>query len=273
MPERKILHLKTPRWYALEQTAELAELTIDGIIGGSYWSDDGVNAKRFIEDLNLVTAPRIELHINSPGGDVFTGYQIYNALVAWSRAAVGRELVVIVDGLAASIASVIAMAGDSIAMPAASVIMIHNPWAMTVGDAEEHRRAATELDTIARQIAKVYSDRTGQTIDRCRELMADETYFDADEALALGFATEIIENKQQAAACDVAADIFGSAIPTEIIKKQKAKKKRDHEKRLRDAGYSRSRARAYASDQCDADTGLFSEIKNFINELKGFKNG
>lgn len=260
------LKFATPKWYNLEQSGDTATLTVDGIVGGSYWDEDSINAKEFVEELNQVTVSRIELHINSPGGDVFAGYTIYNALIAWGRAVPGRTIAVIIDGLAASIASVIAMAGDSIAMPEASVIMIHNPWSFTCGDAEEHRRTAAELDVIAGQIGKIYADRTGLPVEQCRELMNAETYLSADEAVKLGFATEIIENKQAVAACAVTADIYGSDNPAEILKIKKALQKRKNEKELRDAGLSRSQARASISDQCDAD--LLQLHREFLNMIQ-----
>lgn len=252
MPD--FLKLTTPKWYNYEQIGDTAILRIDGIVGASFCDVECIKAKEFVDALQQVNTSRIELHINSPGGDVFAGYTIYNALTAWTRAVPGRSIAVIIDGLAASIASVIAMAGDSIAMPEASLLMIHNPWCMTVGDAEEHRKSAEQLDTITEQLANVYASRTGLTAAECREMMNNETYISAEDALRMGFATEIIENKQAIAACDATADIYGSTIPTEIIKKQRALQKRKTEKALRDAGASRSQARAtVAQEQRDAD--------------------
>lgn len=265
MPD--FLKLTTPKWYNYEQIGDTAILRVDGIVGGSFCDVECVNAKEFVDTLQKINTSRIELHINSPGGDVFAGYTIYNALTAWSRAVPGRSIAVIVDGLAASIASVIAMAGDSIAMPEASLLMIHNPWCMTVGDAAEHRKSAEQLDTIAEQLANVYASRTGLTAAECREMMNAETYISAEDALRMGFATEIIENKQAIAACAAAAEIYGSNVPNEILKIGLALQKRKNEKRLRDAGVSRSRAKLQTSTQRDADVkSLHSEI------MKMFKN-
>lgn len=264
MPD--FLKLSTPKWYNYEQLGDTAILRIDGIVGASFCDVDCVNAKEFVESLQQVNSSRIELHINSPGGDVFAGYTIYNALTAWSGVP-GRSIAVIVDGLAASIASVIAMSGDTIAMPEASLLMIHNPWCMTVGDAAEHRTSAEQLDTIAEQLANVYASRTGLPAAECREMMNAETYISAEDALRMGFATEIIENKQAIAACDAAAEIYGSNVPNEILKIGLALQKRKNEKRLRDAGVSRSRAKRQTSNQRDADVkSLHCEI------MKMFQN-
>ena len=261
------LNFSTPKWYNFEQSGDAAVLRLDGVIGASFWDEDGVNAKAFVDELQQIDAAKLELHINSPGGDVFAGYTIYNALTAWSRAVPGRSIAVIIDGLAASIASVIAMAGDTIAMPEASLLMIHNPWCFTVGDAEEHRHAAEQLDIIAEQLANIYASRTGLDAVTCREMMTAKTYIRAEDALRLGFATEIIENKQAIAACDVTAEIFGSNMPNEILKIGLALQKRKNEKRLRDAGVSRSRAKLQTSTQRDADVkSLHCEI------MKMFKN-
>ena len=268
------LKFLTPEWFNFTNESDRVILHIDGIVSGSYYDDNFTESSRFISELNRITAKRIELHINSPGGDVFAGFAIYNALVAWTKATPDRSLSVIIDGLAASIASVIAMAGDSIAMPAASVIMIHNPWSCTIGDAAEHQKSAEFLETLAGQICRVYSARTGLSEKFVSKLMSNETYMSADDALKNGFATELIENKAAAAACAPTAEIFGSVIPCEILKIARALQKRQAEKRQRDAGASRAQARASVANQCDAgNTAVAQEMRIIIKSLKGLLNG
>lgn len=269
----KYLQFKSENWYALKVEGDKTTITIDGVIGGD-WMDGGTTAKEFIDQLNTVETVRLEVHINSPGGSVFDGFAIYNALTAWSRAADGRELTVIVDGLAASIASVIAMAGDSIMMPEASVLMIHLPWTMAVGNAAVMRDTAETLDKLAGQIAKVYADRSGISVDECMELMRAETYIEASEAVEKGFATALIEN-QKAAACVFSAELYGGQTPLECLKVNRAKSKREREKALRDAGHSRSEARMLAATSpCDAGgadfSGLLSAIRDFSTQIKEF---
>ena len=130
---KKLMNCKSEKWFDFidaKKDDETAEIRIDGVIGGD-WFGDGVTAKDFITKLNGIKQKNIVLHINSPGGSVFDGFAIYSAL-----SASGKNVKIVVDGLAASIASVIAMAGDEIEMPESSYLMVHNPWSLTVGNAK-----------------------------------------------------------------------------------------------------------------------------------------
>ena len=138
----------------------------------------GITAQQFIDELRGVTAKTIALHINSPGGDVFDGIAIYNALRQHSA-----TVNVTVDGLAASIASVIAMAGDRVEMARGGMFMIHEPFAMTIGDAADHRKNAEALDKMAVTIAGIYAARAGGSVDYWRGLMAEETWFTDEESV------------------------------------------------------------------------------------------
>lgn len=126
----------------------------------------------------------INLHINSVGGDVFAGQAIHSMLKR-HKATVN----VYVDGLAASIASVIAMAGDNVFMPSNTMMMIHHPWGCRVGNASELRKAADDLDKIAETSITVYMDKTGQSREKIVEIMDGETWLTAAECVELGFAT------------------------------------------------------------------------------------
>lgn len=127
---------------------------------------------------------RINVRINSPGGNAFDGAAIYN-LLRENRA----EVVVKVDGQAASAASIIAMAGDQILMGEAAEIMIHNPWVFAMGDSNELIKIANDLKKMDERFANTYAKRTGQSPSDIREMMDAETYLGPDEAVALGFAT------------------------------------------------------------------------------------
>jgi len=152
-------------------------------IGDSFWGE-GITAKTFQKELNaLGKVDTINLHINSAGGDVFDGLSIYNQLKAHPAA-----ISVSVDGLAASISSIIAMAGDTINIAQNAMLMIHDPVGGARGGADEMRRMAALLDTVKGNLAQTYVDRTGNRRDQIEAWMADETWLTADAAVQHGFA-------------------------------------------------------------------------------------
>lgn len=178
------------RWYDIKAAAngkDTAEVSIFDVID-PYW---GLSAKNFIADFRAATkdAKVVDVLINSPGGSVMDGNAIYNTLKAS-----GKTINVKVLGVAASIASVIAMAGDTIEMPANSMMMIHNASGGGWGTADELRDTADVLDKIDGQIVSTYANRTGKPEDEIRALMKAETYMTAAEAVELGFATAVTED-------------------------------------------------------------------------------
>ena len=163
-------------WYDIRaEEDETAEILIYDEI--SSW---GIEARQFVKDLSGISAKTIRLRINSPGGNVFDGVAIYNALKR-HPASVRVE----VDGLAASIASIIAMAGDTIHMAKNAFLMIHNAWVFAMGDAEEMRKMADVLEKIDGTMASTYAERTGSKPKDIRELMDAETWMTAEEAKEL----------------------------------------------------------------------------------------
>jgi len=171
-----------------------ATLSIYDEIG--FW---GVQAKDFVGDLRAIKSKVINVEINSPGGDVFAGLAIYNALKSS-----GKEIVVKVMGVAASAASLIAMAGDKIVMPKNTFMMVHNPWSFASGNADELRDTADTLDKIGASLQATYVARTGQSEDKIKELLSKDTWLTADESLALGFATEVTDAVTASASFDMA---------------------------------------------------------------------
>lgn len=172
-----------------------AVLSIFDEIG--FW---GVQAKDFRDSLEKVKAKAKEVHveINSPGGDVFAGVAIYQMLKAS-----GMNVVVKVMGVAASAASLIAMAGDKIVMPKNTFMMIHNPWSFAVGNAEELRETAATLDKIGSSLRATYAARTGLPDKDLDALLAKDTWLTADEAKEKGFADEVIEDIKASAKFDM----------------------------------------------------------------------
>ncbi|UOM36647.1 head maturation protease, ClpP-related [Acuticoccus sp. I52.16.1] len=181
-------------WYTIRALAESAEVAIYDEIGAF-----GVSAKAFLDELGgLPDEQRITLRINSPGGSVFDAVAIHNAL---KRHPAG--VTVWIDGIAASAASYIAMAGDEVVMPANAFLMIHDPSGMVLGTAGDMRAMAEALDKIKTSLVAGYAAKSGGTDADIAELMRRETWFDAEEAVALGFVDRVAEPVRIAARFDV----------------------------------------------------------------------
>ena len=175
-----------------------ADLYLYGPISSTTWWGDEVTPKQFKADLDaLGDVENINVYINSDGGDVFAG-QAINSMLKRHNA----KITVHIDGLAASIASVIAMAGDEIIMPTNAMMMIHNPWTFTYGNAADFRKMADDLDKIGESIIAAYKEKTGLKDEEIKKIMDSETWLTADECVEKGFADKIEESKQVAAALD-----------------------------------------------------------------------
>ena len=172
------------------------ELLLYGDISSSTWWGDEVTPKAFKQDLDdLGDISTLNIYINSGGGDVFAGLAIYSML---KRHQATKK--VYVDGLAASIASVITMAGDIVYMPKNAMMMIHKAWTYGLGNANDFRKLADDMDKIDESILVTYEAKTGLEKDKLIEMVNAETWMTAEEALAYGFADEIEKSKQLAAA-------------------------------------------------------------------------
>lgn len=159
---------------------------------------DGTTAKIFADELRAIgNVSRITLKINSPGGSVFDGNAIYNTLIK-HKASVHVEI----EGIALSMGSVIAMAGDHISMAENALMMIHNTWGSAVGDAAELRKTADILDKTKESIMSAYVRKTGKSYKEISALMDDETWFTAEEALEQGFVDEVTDQLEIAASFD-----------------------------------------------------------------------
>ncbi|WP_420871651.1 head maturation protease, ClpP-related [Bacillus thuringiensis] len=180
-----------------------ADIFIYGDIVRWVWEDyfpEDVSSNTFKDDLDaLGDVSTINLHVNSPGGSVFEGIAIYNMLKRHKA-----KVNVYVDALAASIASVIAMAGDTIYMPKNSMLMIHNPWTWTEGNATELRKAADDLDRIGNSSKQTYLQKAGEklTDEKLQEMLNAETWLSADEAYEYGLCDVVEEANQMAASLD-----------------------------------------------------------------------
>jgi ATP-dependent protease ClpP protease subunit len=179
------------QWYSIAaHDGGAAEIMIYDEIG--YW---GVMARDFVRDLAAVTAPRITVSINSPGGDVFDGIAIYNALRQHPAAVDVR-----IDGLAASAASFIAMAGATVEIQPQAQMMIHEGAGLCIGPAADMSAMAELLNKTSQSIADIYAQRAGGTPDDWRERMRAETWYTAGEAVDAGLCDGIVEAKHEAVA-------------------------------------------------------------------------
>lgn len=177
-------------WYQIKNSNGTAELMIYEEIG--FW---GITAQQFARDLAaLGRVTKIEARIHSPGGDVFEGMAIYNLLKGHPAHKVCH-----IDGLAASMASVIAMAFDEIIMPENAMMMIHKPWGGTIGDADDMRKYADLLDKVESTLIGAYKTKTGLSDEELQALLADETWLTGAEAVAKGFADTLVQPLQMAA--------------------------------------------------------------------------
>ncbi len=176
----------TPRpaadWYTIRNaTDSVAEVLVYDEVG---WG--GITANDFIRDLQTITAPRLDVRICSYGGEVWDGLACYEALRRHPA-----QVTTYVDGIAASIASVIAMAGDRRVIARNATMMVHNASSVAVGEASEMRELADRLDKVSDNLASVYAERAGGTQAAWRQAMNAESWYEADEAIEAGLATEI----------------------------------------------------------------------------------
>lgn len=174
-----------------------ADIFIYGDIVSYQWDETDTSASSFKQDLDaLGDISTINLHINSPGGSVFEGIAIHNMLKRHKA-----NINVYVDGLAASIASVIAMAGDTVYMPKNAMMMIHNPWTLAYGNASEFRKIADDLDRIGNSSKQSYLQKAGDklTDEKLQEMLDAETWLSADEAYEYGLCDVVEEANQMAA--------------------------------------------------------------------------
>jgi ATP-dependent Clp protease protease subunit len=181
---------KTPVPENPDEGAESRTLFLNGTIAEESWFDDDVTPALFRSDLENGTGD-ITVWVNSPGGDCFAAAQIYNMLRDYKG-----KVTVKVDGLAASAASVIAMAGDTVLVSPVSMIMIHNPSTVAMGDTTEMQKAIEMLDEVKNSIINAYQAKTGLSRNKLSKLMDEETWMDAGKAVELHFADGVIERDE-----------------------------------------------------------------------------
>ena len=184
----------------------------------------GVNAQGFIEEIKSFKDSPMNLHINCVGGDVFDGMAIFNIIK--KRTA---KTTVYIEGIAASMGSVIALAADNVVMAENSLFMIHNAWGGAMGEAKEMKKTAKLLDKISGEIADIYVKKTKLPYDKVKEMMDEETWLNAEEALELGFIDSISDAIKVAAKYDVSKfkNITNKEIKNKLSINIKSKKMTD----------------------------------------------
>lgn len=200
-------------YFQMKADNGVAQIDIFGQIVSEKLFDEETSASSFRDSLkSLGDVSTINLSINSGGGSVWDGVAIYNMLKS-HKATVN----VYVEGLAASIASVIAMAGDTITMRSGSMMMVRMPFTIAQGNAEEMRKTADALEKTGNNIVDIYSSRTGISSDDIRNIMNDETWLSAEEAVEQGWATKL--DKKEAVMNSVPKEILGrfSNVPKNVL--------------------------------------------------------
>lgn len=208
--------------FAKDEESENRVLTIDGVIAEESWFDDDVTPKQFRDELTAGNGD-ITVYINSPGGDCIAASQIFTMLVEYTG-----KVTVRIDGMAASAASVIAMAGNVVQMAPTAMLMIHNPSTFAAGNEKELRKAIETLAEFKESIINAYELKTGLQRAHIARLMDDETWMNARKAIELGFADEMIRTRSEAvdmAAFEFAAKASERSIMKRIAAKIDAKEK------------------------------------------------
>ncbi|MEX1550440.1 head maturation protease, ClpP-related [Enterococcus sp. C50] len=216
-------------WEIKQSTNDEADVFIFGEIVSYKWDDADTTAASFQKDLKaLGEVNQINLHINSPGGSVFEGIAIGNMLKQHKA-----KVTAYVDALAASIASVIVASCDKVVMPENSMLMIHNPWTFSVGNAKELRKQANDLDKIAESSVITYLNKAGEklTEEKIKQVMDEETWLSAQDAYDLGLC-DVVESTNQIAA-SISKKLFAAYqnVPDELLmstqEKELSKSKRE----------------------------------------------
>lgn len=201
-------------------------LYLDGAISDETWYGDEITPKQFKAELEGGEGD-ITVWINSPGGDVFAASQIYNMLMEYKG-----KVTVKIDGLAASAASVIAMAGGEVFMSPVSMLMIHNPMTIAFGDSEEMSKAIAMLEEVKESIINAYELKTSLSRTKLANLMDAESWFNAKKALEMGFIDSILFTEKQESVPDIGGIIFSKMTVTNSLlnklpKPQEPQKKTD----------------------------------------------
>lgn len=192
-------------------------LYLDGVIAEDSWFDDDITPAAFKRELLSATG-NITIWLNSPGGDCVAASQIYSMLMDYKG-----NVTIKIDGIAASAASVIAMAGTEVLMAPTALMMVHNPLTVAIGDSEEMKKAIDMLDEVKESIINAYEIRTGMSRTKLSHLMDAETWMSANKAIELGFADGVLEDEKRHGSEDVTYAFSRKAVTNSLLDKVKPK--------------------------------------------------
>jgi ATP-dependent Clp endopeptidase proteolytic subunit ClpP len=249
-----------PDWYSIQSAGDQAEILIYDVIGWPW-----VEAEYFVRDLADLDVSNLIVRINSPGGDVFDGIAIYHALRQHKAKVTTR-----IEGIAASIASIIALAGDEVHAYNATRFMIHEPWSCICGDQYEMRDVAEILGKISADLIEIYSGRSKVGKSELRSMLRNETWFTADEAKENGFVDQVVDSgKPVEARFDLS---IYSNVPDDLDEGFGGRElsRKEVERALRNAGATREFARAAAAKgrAADGDDGIIAALTNLNNAMR-----
>lgn len=253
-------------WYQMKAEGETLKISIMEQIGRDWLDDSGVSAKDFIADLEIHApkASSIELCINCPGGLVFDGLAIYQGLYKHHA-----KLTVKVVGLAASMASVIMLSGDTRLIGMGSQVMIHDCWGYVRGNSTDMRKEADILDKIMEGMLDIYADRTGLEHAEVKRMCSEETWLGAKRAIELGFADGMLEEEEAAASISkrIVALAGYKNVPSDIVQIEPTE--RELEQALRSCGCSQSRARGILAKgyHRDDEEAAWDKVLKKVTEL------
>ena len=216
--------MKRKFWNWVRNEGEGRVLLLDGVISDETWWGDEVTPQMFRSELNVAVGD-ITLWINSPGGDCYAAAQIYNMLKEYPG-----KVAVKIDGIAASAASVVAMAGSTVEISPVGMMMIHNPATISIGDTHEMERTITFLSEIKESIINAYELKTGLSRAKISRLMDAETWMNAKKAVELGFADSVLyENREHLTGEAADGLIFSrAAVTNSLLSKIGQGKTRNH---------------------------------------------
>lgn len=253
--------LEKPDWYRIEarDDEDSTEIIIYDIIG---WPFN--DAFDLIRSLGNIKAKNITIRINSPGGDVFDGVAIFNALREHNARVTTK-----IEGLAASIASIVALAGDEVQAHKNTMYMIHDPWVLATGNQYELRDIADILGKIGGNMLDIYYDKSSIGKRELKAMMKDETWFTAAEAKERGLIDTILDTGAAKARFDLS--IFAN-VPDDYDYEPPERTEREKEKALRDVGLSIKEAKAYlAGRRAAAQRDVEEQSQALINAIKTLK--
>lgn len=258
--------LEKPDWYSVkDQSEDEAEIMIYDVIG---WPFNDAN--ELVRSIGAMKTKAITVRINSPGGDVFDGTAIFNALANHPAKVTTR-----VEGLAASMGSVLAMAGKEVQAYSNTWMMIHDPWVLAMGNQYELRDIADVLEKIGGSLLDIYTGKTKTGKKEMKQMMADETWMTAAEAEKKGFVDTVLTSGK-AAKAHFDLGVFAN-VPDGLSAEREGKDldEREIERALRDAGASRSFAKAIVAGRFKAlrDAGLNAEAQLLCRTIKKLTGG